>query len=258
MLLTRSELRLDALPSFPTKLPYSPPREYMPRVTVGSVGRWMAALALLGILAPRVAQAKCGNDLECKGDRVCEDGTCVSPKGSAAEGPKPGAGDRQPKSDSTRFWSADVSLALGIREGSGASPAVPGAGVLLGFEFKRFVAMVEFLVPWSFRNNLAGIGFGLGAVFPISDAIDLLLVGMAGSWETIATNGTYEAAWGPTERQFRTHDYLVAFPHVRFGRRLHVAIGPRIAFGTYTTIGELDSEGETVTFTLSSQIGWRF
>ncbi len=224
--------------------------------------RWAAMIVLAGSLWSHPAVAACSKDTDCKGERVCEDGICVeAPRRPARPSRERSRPHTEPvaEAETDKFWSVDGSLALGIREGAGAKPAVPGAGVVLGFEYGRFMALAEFLAPWSFRNTLSGVGVGAGAVFPLADGVDFLLVGMVGLWETIATNGTYTDKFGLAwERQFRTHDYLIAYPHLRFGDHLHVTIGPRIALGDYETLGDSEYGGKSVTFTLSSQVGWRF
>jgi hypothetical protein len=42
---------------------------------------WLVLFVLAAIVAgtPLAASAGCSKDTDCKGDRVCEDGTCVSP-----------------------------------------------------------------------------------------------------------------------------------------------------------------------------------
>src|SRR5687768_7802389 len=46
-------------------------------------------LALAGLLLTTRAQAQCSKDTECKADRVCADGKCVSPESSHALPPAP-------------------------------------------------------------------------------------------------------------------------------------------------------------------------
>lgn len=213
-------------------------------VTAAIVG---ACCFLLVAVFP-VAALGCVKDTDCKGDRVCELSRCVDPTEAMPKA----------RTESTRFWSVDLSGALGIREGSGAQPVVAGTGVMLGFESGSFVGILEFLAPWTILNNLSGIGIGAGGVVRLTHHLDLLLVGMTGIWETMATNGTYEESWGTTGRRLRTEEYIVFYPHLRYGDGIHVSFGPRLGFGETTHYGEIDYSNKAVTITLSTQVGWRF
>lgn len=52
---------------------------------------WHAATLVALVSRPTLAYAQCANDAECKGDRICENGTCVVPPEPAAPAPDPAA-----------------------------------------------------------------------------------------------------------------------------------------------------------------------
>lgn len=65
------------------------------------------------VLASSVAYAGCGKDTDCKGDRVCEAGTCVSP-GGGAPGPR-GKPKRGPRVDEATLREATRDRAAATR-----------------------------------------------------------------------------------------------------------------------------------------------
>ncbi len=219
---------------------------------------FLATVAAALFACPAIAIA-CESDTDCQGDRICTAGQCVPQSEELAHEP----------TESVWHFSADVSLGLGPREGTGAQPFAPGIGGLVSLEHRRFVAAVEFLAPWRFKNATAGLGVGVGGVVRLSESIDLVLLGMVGMWETVATNGTYKTSFGYTaDKQFRTTEYAALLPHVRFGRSFHASIGPRIGYGQ-TTRDDVPSSGITdlptrvdagaaITFSVCVLVGYRW
>lgn len=56
------------------------------------IPRTVAAVAMFSLIAGN-ADAQCTKDIECRGDRICENGRCVNPPTqSGATKPKPSAG----------------------------------------------------------------------------------------------------------------------------------------------------------------------
>jgi hypothetical protein len=81
-------------------------------------GVFLAGTALVAA-APQIASASCGNDMDCKGERVCEDDACVLPAGAGASSAPTGALSEVQVSELQRARSAGIASGVG------------GAGVLV-------------------------------------------------------------------------------------------------------------------------------
>ena len=76
----------------------------------------IAVVTAMGVsLAPVVAKAGCANDMDCKGDRVCEEGVCVDP-----------APDMQPQPDPESLRSRATQAPQGTDAGWNRGAAIVG------------------------------------------------------------------------------------------------------------------------------------
>lgn len=222
------------------------------------LARCVAMAVAIGLVLPGyAAHAACGKDTDCKGDRICVDGRCTAPAPSKASIQPDSAGAAEDK----RWWSVGVSAVAGYRPTGATTTAVSGAGVNIAFEYGAFYAAIQFLPPWAFNDNISSLTIGAGRVFKPSAVAHIIVLATVGVTETVMQNpmeGNLISAWHEV-RQFRTYDYLVLHPQVRFGSTLYLTTGPRLGIGTRRQhVGSNIVEESGATLSWTAQGGIRF
>ncbi len=141
-----------------------------------------ASLCLLSL----AAFAQCRADVDCKGDRICINGSCQSPSGAARVEPPPPpppppvSGEQPPPPPPLESLPANdgaPSAATGPRE----LPGWAMGGVVLGFTSAAAIAGLAAVSAATTGGDSPGISEGLGAVATLVLAISVPLVVAAGS-----------------------------------------------------------------------------
>lgn len=253
--------------------------------------RWIVpALTISGLLGPSAAWA-CKNDAECKGQRMCVGGKCVSPEDS----PSPAAANSAPEKtavkqapghrrarDKTWSLSFAVNSVLAWRD---AGYAVGdgfhlGLGGWIAWEPRSvpLIVAAEFVYNGWDADRLNGGMIGVGPVWHLADRVPVDFILLA----SLAFRGT--TRWGgpqvwingvlqtddPQAERWQTDqlDVFVLSPYVRIGHTLFVQLGPQLGLGLQTRnrfLGDfayenLQSKTTTVVPSIQGamQIGYRF
>ena len=155
-----------------------------------------------------------------------------------------------------------ASVALGYREGGFASGGVVGVGGWVSYERGPVVVALEFITGDGGSETLAGLQLGAGAVLSLSTRIplDLILFGSLAWRESTKWEGNMilgGSRYGQT-------DYVVLYPHLRFGTSWFVQAGPQMGIGIQEVThyySDYSSEVYTynsLSFGFSAQLGYRF
>jgi len=105
-----------------------------------NIGAMAAFVIFTGALAPRVAQAQCRNDNDCKGDRICVDGVCQGPTSitphvpnQAASVPSSAEAEERGVARAERLG-IEIGVRLGYGIPKGAVASGPGSDLSLGIK----------------------------------------------------------------------------------------------------------------------------
>jgi hypothetical protein len=187
-----------------------------------------AVTALVMFASPLAANAQCKADVDCKGDRICENGQCVDPRTKRADTPPPPAPPPPPKAEGD-------GVKVTIRD-SGPVDEDPGTGWTLPAGIIGLVAGVGVLslgiasaVTFDDFDISPGVPLGIGALGLLAVAGPITFVGAGSGRKSTGASGSLGlriagwAAYGITIAVglflflYRVADILKSVPEVVIG-----------------------------------------
>lgn len=211
--------------------------------------------------------AACGNDMDCKGDRICVDGECQS-SAPPAESNSRGAPDGWRHGPYVDAGAVFFETPTGSKRGIAA---FTGGGYSFGRD--SWFGLVDFAWrPSGSVHHLAGIGIGGGWLAKVGDAGAIGLAGTIGQWKmTACANEIINDLYGEDCAESGTVDAVVDDLHVynvmlmpifQYGNSVIVKVSPRVLFGTRESHDgnylKQNTVSRTVSYGVTLGVGYQF